>query len=153
VNVVIPSEARNLSLETKDLRDSLSPAAPRNDRRGGSFSILLGLVVMVDADTEMTRRRAAQLSDALEAAGTNERRNDKHIIVLIPKRHVETWIRALLGNQVDELTDYTRPTPAPKHIKEAAAELDEWTRPGGNPGPTSPLSLTASLPEWRKIPS
>ena len=153
MNVVIPSEARNLSLETKDLRDSSSPAAPRNDRRGGFFSILLGLVVMVDADTEMTRRRAAQLSDALEAAGTNERRNDKHIIVLIPKRHVETWIRALLGNQVDELTDYTRPTPAPKHIKEAAAELDEWTRPGGNPGPTSPLSLTASLPEWRKIPS
>jgi hypothetical protein len=28
-------------MEAKDLRDSSSPAAPRNDRRGGFFSILL----------------------------------------------------------------------------------------------------------------
>jgi len=41
VDVVIPSEARNLALETKDLRDSSSPAAPRNDRLDGFFSILL----------------------------------------------------------------------------------------------------------------
>ena len=50
MKVVIPSEAldrtvqgeaRNLSLETKHLRDSSSPAASRNGRRGGFFSILL----------------------------------------------------------------------------------------------------------------
>jgi len=121
-------------------------------RRVGKGASAL-LVVMVDADMETTHQRASQLSDALEAAGMNERRNDKHIVVLIPKRHVETWIRALLGNQVDEVTDYTTPTPAAKDIKNAAAKLHEWTRPGANPGPTSPLSLTASLPEWRKIPS
>jgi hypothetical protein len=111
------------------------------------------LVVIVDADTETTRWRAAQLSDALRAAGMDERLEDEPIVVLIPKRHVETWIRALLGNQVDEATDYTRPTPSAKDIKEAAAKLHEWTRRGTNPGPTSPASLTASLPEWRKIPS
>jgi hypothetical protein len=111
------------------------------------------LVVIVDADTETTRWRAAQLSDALRAACMDERREDEPIVVLIPKRHVETWIRALLGNQVDEATDYTRPTPSAKDLKEAAAKLHEWTRPGTNPGPTSPASLTASLPEWRKIPS
>jgi ATP-dependent Lhr-like helicase len=32
LNAVIPSEARNLALETTDLRDSSSPASPRNDR-------------------------------------------------------------------------------------------------------------------------
>jgi hypothetical protein len=45
VNVVIPTQSaakgRNLALETKDLRDSSSPAAPRNDRLDGFFSILL----------------------------------------------------------------------------------------------------------------
>jgi hypothetical protein len=41
VNVVIPSEARNLALETKGLRDSSSPAAPRNDKLDGFFGILL----------------------------------------------------------------------------------------------------------------
>jgi hypothetical protein len=39
---VIPSEARNLALEINALRDSSSPAAPRNDRLDGFFSILLG---------------------------------------------------------------------------------------------------------------
>jgi len=117
-------------------------------RRGSAL-----LVVIVDADTETTRRRAAQLSVALRAAGMDERREDEPIVVLIPKRHVETWIRALLGIQVDEATDYTRPTPSAKDIKDAAAKLREWTRPGAIPGPTSPASLTASLPEWRKVPS
>jgi hypothetical protein len=45
VNVVIPTQSgakgRNLPLGTKDLRDSSSSAAPRNDRRGGFFSIPL----------------------------------------------------------------------------------------------------------------
>jgi energy-coupling factor transporter ATP-binding protein EcfA2 len=64
-----------------------------------------------------------------------------------------TWFRALLGDHVGEVTDYTRPTPTPKEIKDAAAELHQWARSGINPGPTSPVSMTASLPEWRKIPS
>jgi len=108
---------------------------------------------MVDADVETTQQRAAQLSDALRAAGVEERGDEELIVVLIPRRHVETWIRALLGNQVDEVTDYTRPTPTAKDIKHAATELLEWTRPAAAPGATSPPSLTASLPEWRKIPS
>jgi hypothetical protein len=58
VNVVIPSEARNLALETKDLRDSSSPAAPRNDRLDGFFSILLesGLGIKVALQHSVPRR-------------------------------------------------------------------------------------------------
>ena len=110
------------------------------------------LVVIVDADMETTRWRTTQLADALQAAGMHARGNDEPIIVLIPKRHVETWIRALLGDIVDEVTDYTRPTPTAKEIKDAAIELYGWTRPGASAGVTSPPSLTASLPEWQKIP-
>jgi hypothetical protein len=111
------------------------------------------LVVIADADRETTERRAAQLANALQAAGMHALANIEPIAVLIPKRHVETWIRALLGNQVDEEADYTRPAPPAKEIKDAAAKLHEWTRPGANSRPTSPASLTASIPEWRKIPS
>ena len=111
------------------------------------------LVVIVDADMETTQWRATQLSDSLQALGMQARGNDEPIAVLIPKRHVETWIRALLGNCVDEVTDYTRPAPAAKEIRDAAGELHKWTRPGANPGPTSPASLNASIPEWQKIPS
>jgi hypothetical protein len=94
-----------------------------------------------------------QLSDALKSAILTDRRDDEPIVVLIPKRHVETWIRALLGVNVDEATDYTRPTPTAKEIKDAASELYVCTRPSADPGPTFPPSLTASLPEWQKIPS
>ncbi len=114
------------------------------------------LVVMVDADLETTKRRAAQLSDELRAAGIEKRRDKEPIVVLIPKRHVETWIRALLGHQVDEITDYTKAPYSPplaKDIQNAAVELHKWTRPGAGPGATSPPSQTASIPEWRKIPS
>jgi hypothetical protein len=129
------------------------PAEVKEHRRRVGKGASALLVVMVDADMETTEWRASQLSDALTTASMDGRRDDEPIVLLIPKRHVETWIRALLGNQVDEETDYTRPTPTTKDIKEAAAKLHEWTRPVANPGPTSPLSLTASLPEWRKIPS
>ena len=111
------------------------------------------LIVVVDADMETTQRRASQLANALKAASMDNWREDEPIVVLIPKRHVETWIRALLGNPVNEVTDYTRPTPTTNEIKDAAAMLYDWTRPGTNPGATSPPSLTASLPEWCKIPS
>ena len=114
------------------------------------------LVVIVDADMETTRGRAAQLADALQAAGMHARVNDEPIVVLIPKRHVETWIRALLGNQADEATNYKKAPyspPVPNDIKNAATELYQWTRPGASAGVTSPDSLNASLPEWRKIPS
>jgi hypothetical protein len=111
------------------------------------------LIVIIDADMETTQHRWLQLSDALKSASLSDRRDDEPIVVLIPKRHVETWIRALLGDHVDELADYTRPTPTAKEIKDAATELYVWTRPGADPGLTSPPSLTGSLPEWQKIPS
>ena len=42
VNTVIPSGARNLALSVfKTMRDSSSPAAPRNDSQDWFFSILL----------------------------------------------------------------------------------------------------------------
>jgi hypothetical protein len=111
------------------------------------------LIVIIDADMETTQHRWLQLSDALKSASLNDRRDDEPTVVLIPKRHVETWIRALLGDHVDELADYTRPTPTAKEIKDAASQLYVWTRPSAAPRPTSPPSLRASLPEWRKIPS
>ena len=139
------------------------PAEVKEHRRrlGKGASALLA--IMLDADMETTQRRAKQLADALEAARKACPPKEQHhyrppgvkdpIAVLIPKRHVETWIRALLGNQVDEVTDYTQPTPTGKEIKDAAAELYEWTRPRASAASTSPPSLTASLPEWQKIPS
>ena len=96
------------------------------------------LVVMVDADTVTTERRASQLSAALQTAGVGERDNSEPIVVLIPKRHVETWIRALLGNAVDEEQSYEKATPTRNEIKEAADTLYGWTRPNAGARPPFP---------------
>jgi hypothetical protein len=122
-------------------------------RRAARASALL--VVVVDADTGTTKARATQLSHALRDARIKQRGAKEPIVVLTPKRHVETWIRVLLGNQVDEVTDYTKAPyspPVAEDIQNAAVELHKWTRPGAGPGAKSPPSLTDSIPEWRKIP-
>jgi hypothetical protein len=114
------------------------------------------LVVIVDADTESAQHRANQLARALRDANEQPRGSQEPIAVLIPKRHVETWIRALLGGNVDEETDYTKApysVPTSQDISAAALELHAWTRAGAGPGARSPPSLTASIPEWRRIPS
>jgi hypothetical protein len=110
------------------------------------------LVVMVDADMETTKHRADQLSKSLASAGMTGRDDREPIVVLIPKRHVETWIRALRGIQVDEEADYKRPKPTSAEICGAAERLHEWTRPNAVAIATFPPSLTASRPEWRRIP-
>ena len=111
------------------------------------------LVVVIDADMETTEYRAAQLSEALKNAGEEARDGGEPIVVLIPKRHVETWIRALLGNEVDEVTDYKKPKPTYAETVTAAETLHQWTRRNAVPDPTCPPSLTDSLLEWKKIPS
>jgi hypothetical protein len=111
------------------------------------------LIVMIDADTETTEYRAVQLSNALRDGGEKQRGDSEPIVVLIPKRHVETWIQALLGNAVDEVTDYKKPKPAYGEILNAAETLHQWTRRNAVPGVTCPPSLTESLPEWKKIRS
>ena len=111
------------------------------------------LIVIVDADSKATDWRAAQLSDALEAADEAVLSEDEPIVVLIPKRHVETWIRALVGKKVNEVTDYKRPRPTSSEIDSAAAKLHECTRPGAVLPAGYPPSLADSIPKWRKIPS
>lgn len=111
------------------------------------------LTVVIDADLETTQYRSQQLSNALVAMNMEPRDNREPIVVLIPKRHIESWIRALQGKPVNEHDSYKDPAPTPKEILQAAVTLYAWTRPNAGPGPTSPPSLTDSIPEWQKIPS
>lgn len=113
------------------------------------------LIVMIDADMQSVEYRKTQLAEALANAAMDPRSGNEPIVVLVPKRHVETWIQALLGNDVDETTDYTKAPysqPTGRQIKDAAVELHGWTRPNAQPGATSPPSLTTAIPEWKRIP-
>ncbi|MGH9414431.1 MAG: hypothetical protein ACRD0Y_11935 [Terriglobales bacterium] len=56
------------------------------------------LIVMIDADMRTTAARRRQLW-----AGEEEPADQ--VLILVPKRHVETWIRYALGERVDELVE------------------------------------------------
>lgn len=109
------------------------------------------LIVMIDADSVTVDERGRQLSDELRTAGLAARGEADTIALLIPKRHVETWIRALLGSAVSEIGDYKRPAPSPEEIKAAARSLCTALR-GPEPPADWPASLITSFPEWHRVP-
>ena len=111
------------------------------------------LIVMIDADNHSTDERHRQLERELVDAELQARAANEPIVLLVPKRHVETWIQALLGNNVDETTDYKRPKPTPQDVNNAAKTLYDWTRENALIGENCPPSLSAAIPECRRIPS
>jgi hypothetical protein len=149
--VALPAKTTGGSGE-KYVRDQyVGQVRASRSSRGKRASALL--IVIVDADSETTAARASQLSAALNTAGEATLSGHEPIVLLIPKRNVETWIRALLGNAVDEETDYKKPTPTSVEIRNSADKLYKHTRPGASLPTGHPQSLAHSIPEWRKIPS
>lgn len=78
------------------------------------------LVIAIDADTETVAERGRQLEEALKKAGEDARRSSESIALLIPKRHIETWIVCLTGQTVDETTDYKSTKDLDSKIQQAA---------------------------------
>ena len=94
------------------------------------------LIVVVDADQGTVADRRAQLHTH---AGDP-------VVVLIPKRHIETWIRSGLGQPVNEIDSYKNPAPEKAAIRAAAHQIHGWARGNPPPGPTCVDSLRAALP-------
>ncbi len=110
------------------------------------------LIVLVDADTFTVADRRRQLLERLKAAGYEGFGEKEPAVLLIPKRHVETWICALLGDSVSEEEDCkSRDKSKKQDIRQAAETLFNWSRAKATPGPTCVSSLKTALPEWRKI--
>lgn len=84
------------------------------------------LVVCIDADTVTVRERLRQFSDALP----QDRTRGERIVLLVPRRNIETWILCLAGRGVDEETDYKATRDVQDNMLRAAEELHRWSRPG-----------------------
>jgi hypothetical protein len=110
------------------------------------------LIVVTDADDVTVDTRRRQLLDRLKLEECQEFGQDEPAALLIPKRHVETWMRALLGESVTEQQD-CKPHKAPtkEEVREAAHTLYAWSRPHATIGSTCVPSLEMALPQWRKI--
>lgn len=76
--------------------------------RSKSSYLNLCLIVMVDADIVSIGERIGQLEESLEEAGQDRRTAEERILILVPKRNIETWIRYLDGEIWDETTEYAK---------------------------------------------
>lgn len=76
--------------------------------RRQSHHLSLCLIVILDADKLSVQERVRQLEGSLAAAGQSGRTSEERIVILIPKRHIETWIRYLNGHDFDESTPYPK---------------------------------------------
>jgi hypothetical protein len=108
----------------------------------------IALVVITDADTLAVADRRYLLEKTLASAGVPPREPDERIALIIPKRNIETWVYFLLGEQVDEETDYPH-LDRPREIKEVVRRLaDNRSQPLA---PGAPPSLIAACDERLRI--
>jgi hypothetical protein len=107
--------------------------------------------VMVDADKGTVDSRMVELAAALEADEFDPREAGEPIVILIPKRNVETWILCLMGESVEEDTDYSGRLIDRNAVTVAANQLFDWTRPHAEVPDSCVPSLRRGLPEWARI--
>jgi len=67
-----------------------------------------GLLTMIDADGRTVDERLKQLEKACCEAEIEFIRKDEAVALVVPRRNIETWIRYLEGEHVDEDTQYTK---------------------------------------------
>jgi hypothetical protein len=70
--------------------------------------VAIGLVVLIDADTGTLEARLNQLASALDEHEQEKRGSNEAIAIFVPKRNIETWIRYLQGETVNEEDAYAK---------------------------------------------
>ena len=66
------------------------------------------LVVVIDADGGSTGDRHTELEQQCRAVGVQRRKPEDPVIVVVPRRNIETWFEYLRGRPVDETIAYPR---------------------------------------------
>jgi hypothetical protein len=119
-------------------------------RRHQGFADTL-LILVADADDFEVEARRQHLEKSLEDAQLDPMAPDDPLVLLIPRRNIETWIHSALGEGVNETDDYKRSKHARDEIRAAARVIHQWARAGAQPAKLCVQSLRDALPSWRRI--
>ena len=107
-------------------------------------------MIMIDGDKYNIEQRQKQLDEACKQRGVEPRVPSDNVVVLVPRRNIETWFAYLDGEEVDEMARY----PRLRREKECNRHVDAlWkmcTRDQRLRVP-SPASLEAACREYRKL--
>jgi hypothetical protein len=109
------------------------------------------LIAAINADTGTVADRDRQLERALKKAGEIKRKPSERITLLIPRRHIETWILCLTDQKVSETAKYKNRGNVDKRIRGAARGFYDWSRPGYSVPARCVPSLKQGLLEIRRV--
>ena len=110
------------------------------------------LVVAIDADTHAVGDRQQQLDAELTGHGYTSRRPDEPIVIFIPKRNIETWIKYLLeGGEIDETVAYAKYVKCERECQPAVERFLELFTQFAIPDDCPP-SLQQGFIEAKRVP-
>ena len=108
------------------------------------------LIVVTDADSNSTETRRAQLEAECDRQGVPRRSDVDPVLVVVPRRNIETWLAYLDEVEVNESDTYpklTRIGNCSKHAKELFAMCHEAQRLRE----PAPPSLREACEEYRRL--
>ena len=108
------------------------------------------LAVFIDEDSLGVAYRRKQLEDSCHERGVALRNADDRVGVFIPARNIETWLRYLENNPVDEETDYKPHHAKTRNCKLHIQRLAELCRDDSLPV-TAPTQLRAACRECARV--
>lgn len=108
------------------------------------------LVVMTDADTMTVAERENSLRRKCLDGGVAWRSAGEAVLLMIPKRNIETWLAYLRGENTDENQVYPK-YPAESDCRDEVRSLVGMCERGGL-RPPAPASLVTACEEWRRMP-
>ena len=108
------------------------------------------LIVVTDADTNTTAVRRAQLDAACDEKETPRRNDGDPVLVIVPRRNIETWLAYLDGTTVDEKTTY-RKLKRERDCVTQADNLYRMCHEAQRLDEDAPPSLRESCEEYRRL--
>ena len=117
-------------------------------RARGSKTVL---TVGTDADTLSVAERIATLNQECQRQGISPRTAPEPVIMVVPKRNIETWFAYIRGESPNEADAYPR-YPNESDCRNDVRTLDEMCRSGKLRDPAPP-SLQAACSEYQKMPA
>ena len=108
------------------------------------------LIVVTDADAGSTQARRAQLEAECEQQQIPQRDDGDPLLLVVPRRNIETWLAYLGGTPVDEVTTYPR-LGRERDCAEHANRLYAMCHEVQRLDEAAPPSLREACEEYRKL--
>lgn len=110
------------------------------------------LLVVVDADNLTTNQRRTQLEDQCGKEGVPGRVPQDPVVVIVPRRNIETWFAYLDGSDVDEHRRYSKLAKV-RDCEKHAKELYIMCHERQSLRDPAPSSLREACDEYNRLAS